>query len=94
MIETLPDPSPDNRRDQTFMIVVDATSAEGERIRGIVEGSDTYGTAAGIAVECAARLVDSPAKSRVLAPSEAFEPSEFLDRLAAHDVRWRIEDEF
>jgi short subunit dehydrogenase-like uncharacterized protein len=93
MIETLPDPSPDNRRDQTFMIVVDATSAEGDRIRGIVEGSDTYGTAAAIAVECAVRIVGSPAKSGVLAPSEAFEPSEFLDRLAAYDVRWRIEGE-
>jgi len=92
MIETLSNPSPDVRKDQKFLIIVEATSTDGSVLRGTVEGTDTYGTTAAIAVECASRLVEDQARSGVLAASQAFEPVKFLDRLAAHNVHWRIEE--
>jgi short subunit dehydrogenase-like uncharacterized protein len=92
VIEATSNPLPEAREDQTFLIVVEATSTDGGVLRGIVEGTDTYGTTAAIAVECARRLVEGQAKSGVLAASQAFEPGEFLDHLAAYNVRWRIEE--
>ena len=64
---------------------------DGGVVRGTVEGTDTYGTTAVIAVECTRRLVDGQARSGALAASQAFEPGEFLDRLAAYNIRSRIE---
>ncbi|TAI67344.1 saccharopine dehydrogenase NADP-binding domain-containing protein [Bradyrhizobium sp. Leo170] len=92
MIEAVSNPSPDVRKDQTFLIVLEATSTDGGVLRGTVEGTDAYGTTAAIAVECTRRLVEGQARSGVLAASQAFEPVEFLDRLAAYNVRWRIEE--
>jgi short subunit dehydrogenase-like uncharacterized protein len=92
MIEAVSNPSPEQRKDQTFLIVLEATSTDGSIVRATVEGTDTYGTTAAIAVECTRRLVESQARSGVLAASQAFEPVEFLNHLAAHNVRWRIEE--
>lgn len=92
VIDAVSNPSPDVRRDQTFLIVLEATSVDGGVLRGTVEGTDTYGTTAAIAVECTKLLVERQARSGVLAASQALEPGEFLDRLAAYNIRWRIEE--
>lgn len=93
MIEAVQNPSPGLRSAQTFSIVLEATLTDGGVVTGTVEGVDTYGTTAAIAVECALRLAEGQARPGVLAPSQAFDAAEFLDHLAEQGVRWRIENE-
>ncbi|MGN9844172.1 saccharopine dehydrogenase family protein [Nonomuraea sp. H19] len=93
IIESLPEgPDEDSRRTQHFTYVLDATSTDGRRARGIVQGPDTYGTTAVIAVESARRLIADPAKPGVLAPAQAYHPTAFLDFLIPHGIQWIIED--
>jgi short subunit dehydrogenase-like uncharacterized protein len=93
IIESLPEgPDEDSRRTQHFTYVLDATSTDGRRARGIVQGPDTYGTTAVIAVESAHRLIADPAKPGVLAPAQAYHPTAFLDFLIPHGIQWIIED--
>jgi short subunit dehydrogenase-like uncharacterized protein len=90
-INTLPEgPTEEGRRTQRFTYLVDATGADGQRARGVVQGPDTYGTTAVIAVEAARRLVTDGAKPGVLAPAQAFNPTSFLNFLAAHGIGWAI----
>ncbi|MEV4567902.1 saccharopine dehydrogenase NADP-binding domain-containing protein [Nonomuraea sp. NPDC049419] len=92
MIDGLPDgPDAASRRAQRFTYVLDATGADGRRARGVVRGSDTYGTTAVIAVESARRLAAGHAGAGVLAPGQALPPEGFLDFLGAYGVRWSIE---
>jgi short subunit dehydrogenase-like uncharacterized protein len=91
LIDGLPEgPTEESRQGQRFTYVLDAIGVEGRRARGIVRGSDTYGTTATIAVESARRLVTEPAKAGVLAPAEAFDPRGLLDHLTR--IRWSIEE--
>jgi short subunit dehydrogenase-like uncharacterized protein len=93
IIESLPEgPDEESRRTQRFTYVIDATGIDGRRARGIVQGFDTYGTTAVIAVESARRLLADPAKPGVLAPAQAYQPTAFLDFLVPHGIRWIIED--
>ncbi|MBD3147041.1 saccharopine dehydrogenase family protein [Microbispora bryophytorum] len=93
VVESLPEgPSEDSRRGQRFTYVLDALGADGRRARGIVRGTDTYGTTAAIAAESACRLAAGPAKAGVLAPAQAFDSLDFLDYLARHGIRWSIEE--
>ncbi|MEV4163199.1 saccharopine dehydrogenase family protein [Nonomuraea dietziae] len=93
IIDSLPEgPDEDSRRTQHFTYVLDATSTNGRRARGIVQGPDTYGTTAVIAVESARRLITDPAKPGVLAPAQAYHPTAFLDLLVPHGIQWIIED--
>ncbi|MGP4105106.1 saccharopine dehydrogenase family protein [Nonomuraea sp. KM90] len=93
IIESLPEgPDEGSRRTQHFTYVVDATGTDGRRARGIVQGPDTYGTTAVIAVEGARRLIADPAKPGVLAPAQAYHPTAFLDFLIPHGIQWIIED--
>jgi short subunit dehydrogenase-like uncharacterized protein len=93
IIESLPEgPDEDSRRSQRFTYVLDATSTDGRRARGIVQGPDTYGTTAVIAVESARRLIADPAKPGVLAPAQAYHPTAFLDFLIPHGIQRTIED--
>ena len=55
-----------------------------------MQGTDTYGTTATIAVEAARRLAADGAEPGVLAPAQAFDPPGFLDFLTSHDLRWSI----
>ena len=73
-------------------MTIDATGANGRKLRGVVQGPDTYGTTAVIAAESAMRLA-SPAKGKagVLTPAQAFQPVDFLAALAPHGIQWRIE---
>ncbi len=92
-IASLPEgPDEDGRRTQRFTYVLDATGTDGRRVRGIVQGADTYGTTAVIAVESVRRLVAEPAGPGALAPAQAFDPTAFLDFLIPYGVQWRIED--
>jgi short subunit dehydrogenase-like uncharacterized protein len=84
-------PPEDVRRAATFTIVAEADDGRGRRVRGIVEGSDLYGTTAVIAAEGARRLVAGGAPAGVLAPAQAYDPAGFLGALAPHGVRWEIE---
>jgi short subunit dehydrogenase-like uncharacterized protein len=89
LIDSLPDgPDPDARRGQRFRYTVDAVLADGARRTGIVEGTDTYGTTAVVAVESARWLADDPAPSGVLAPAEAFDPADLLAFLSGHGLTW------
>ena len=57
-------------------------------------GSDVYGLTAVMTAEGALRLaVEGGARSGALAPSEAFDPADFLDALDEHGVSRQIEPE-
>ncbi|NUR90397.1 MAG: NAD(P)H-binding protein [Nonomuraea sp.] len=93
LIDGLPEgPDEDSRRTQRFTYVLDATGTDGRRARGVVQGPDTYGTTAVIAVESARRLVADPARPGVLAPAQAYDPTAFLDFLVPYGIRWTVEE--
>jgi short subunit dehydrogenase-like uncharacterized protein len=93
LVERLPaeGPAEADRRAEKFVIVADAVDGTGRRVRGVVEGSDTYGTTAFNAAEAATRLANGTAKPGVLAPAQAFDPVDFLDSLAVQGIRWSVE---
>jgi len=70
-------PDDETRRAQRFTYVLDT----GDGRRGVIRGTDTYGTTAVIAAEAACRLADGTAKPGVLAPAQAFDPRDFLAAL-------------
>jgi short subunit dehydrogenase-like uncharacterized protein len=91
ILDTLPEgPTEDARLTQRFTYIIDATTADGHTVRGLVRGTDTYGTTAAIAVEAARRLVADGAQPGVLAPAQAFAPDDFLNFLASHGLDWSI----
>jgi short subunit dehydrogenase-like uncharacterized protein len=91
IIDSLPEgPTEDSRRTHRFTYVIDAVGADCRSARGVVQGPDTYGTTAVIAVEAARRLVADSARPGVLAPAQAFDPASFLNFLAPHGIRWTI----
>jgi short subunit dehydrogenase-like uncharacterized protein len=93
LIETLPEgPTTEQRRTSAFVVIVDAVGSDGRRTRGVVEGTDTYGTTAVIAVEAAQRLAADPPKPGVLAPAQAYDPADFLNFLAPHAVTWTVDE--
>jgi short subunit dehydrogenase-like uncharacterized protein len=92
-VAALPEgPTQEARRASRFLVVVRAMGEDGSEGRGIVRGEDVYGLTAAVAVHGAA-LLAAPgyARSGVLAPAIAFDPTAFLDHLAAHGVRWEVE---
>jgi short subunit dehydrogenase-like uncharacterized protein len=90
LIDSVPEgPSRESREASRWTIVVEATGTGG-RARGVVSGTDTYGSTAVMAVEAARLLAERGAKPGVLAPAEAFDPASFLDFLAGHGVRWEV----
>lgn len=91
VIDNLPEgPDPAARRNQRFTYLIDAVGPGGRSARGVVEGPDTYGTTAVIAVEAARRLVADGATPGVLAPAQAYDPTGFLDFLAPFGIRWSV----
>jgi short subunit dehydrogenase-like uncharacterized protein len=92
VIDALPEgPTAAERAAQRFAVGVVGRSVGGVVRRAVVEGRDTYGTTAAVAVELAMRLVDGVAPVGVLAPAQAFPPAAVLDALAGCGVRWRLE---
>jgi short subunit dehydrogenase-like uncharacterized protein len=84
MLATLPTTAPSERTDGFTLL------AEADGKRGVIEGTDTYGTTAIVAAEAAQRLLTTGAKPGVLAPAQAFDPITFLDSLAVHGVHVRV----
>jgi hypothetical protein len=81
---------PEQRERMIWMIVCQARRGEMER-RGVISGRDVYGvTAAAISrgAMIAARRGFSARGG--LAPSQAFDPKEFLAGLEHFDVRWQV----
>ena len=90
-IARLPEgPDTEDRRKMRFVIICEAAQGSRRR-RGVVSGSDAYGltartTVAG-ALECAQPGYD---RSGALAPSEAFDPREFLRSLSSAGVSYEV----
>ena len=80
-------PSDDARNRARYVVVVEARSG-GDVTRCIVEGHDMYGVTAAACAEAALRLTEL--RPGALAPSEAFDPADFLHSLAGY-LTWRIE---
>jgi len=89
LIPRLPEgPSLESRRKSRFVIECEAR-AGGASVRGRVTGSDVYGLTARISVEGALRCANVAYDRRgALAPSQAFDPADFLDSLASAGVEY------
>ena len=81
-----------DRAAQRFTYLIDATDHNGLQTRGVVRGSDTYGTTAVVAVEAARRLAAGNAAAGVLTPAQAFDPADFLAMLSEHGLSWTIQN--
>jgi short subunit dehydrogenase-like uncharacterized protein len=92
LVSRLPEgPSEESRRKSRFTIVCEARGGSRAR-RGTVTGSDPYGLTAGTTVEGALRCA-APGYDRkgALAPSEAFDPHDFMSALQDHGVEYEVE---
>ncbi|MFI5499284.1 saccharopine dehydrogenase NADP-binding domain-containing protein [Nocardia asteroides] len=72
-----------------YAMVVDIHH-EGRTLRGIGSGPDAYRNSAQLAVEVATRISTGAGKPGAQAPAELFEPTEFLDALAAFGMTWTL----
>jgi short subunit dehydrogenase-like uncharacterized protein len=83
-------PDPQQRRRAQFVIVCEARQAARSR-RGVVSGPDVYGLTARTTVEAARRMAAPDFDRRgALAPSEAFDPRDFLGSLAGFGVEYEV----
>jgi short subunit dehydrogenase-like uncharacterized protein len=92
LIPRLPEgPSEESRRSASFTVVCEARR-DSRRRRGTVTGADPYAFTARSTVEGALRLA-APGYDRkgALAPSEAFDPREFLNELREFGVEHEVE---
>jgi short subunit dehydrogenase-like uncharacterized protein len=92
-ISRLPEgPGEEARRASRFMIVCEARIDGGTRRRGTVTGSDVYGLTAATIVR-GALLASAPDYEGcgALAPSQAFDPAEFMFELGALGVEHDVE---
>jgi short subunit dehydrogenase-like uncharacterized protein len=92
LVPRLPEgPSEESRRRSRFAIACEARTGSRTR-RGTVSGSDLYGLTAVTTVEGALRCAaPGYAGKGALAPSQAFDPREFLGALEARGVEYEIE---
>jgi short subunit dehydrogenase-like uncharacterized protein len=91
LISRLPEgPSDEARRKATFMVVCEAVQGSRRR-RGVVTGADVYGFTARATVEGALRCAAPGYEARgALAPSQAFDPREFLRSLGHFGVAYEV----
>jgi len=91
LIPRLPEgPGVESRRKSRFVIACEARRGD-ERRRGTVSGSDLYGLTARTTVEGALRCAAGGYDRRgALAPSQAFEPADFLDSLRSAGVEYEV----
>ncbi|HKH15558.1 MAG TPA: saccharopine dehydrogenase NADP-binding domain-containing protein [Solirubrobacterales bacterium] len=89
LVPRLPEgPSEESRRKSRFVIECEVRGAGG-RTRGTVTGSDPYGLTARTTVEGALRCAATGYERRgALAPSQAFNPADFLDSLGSAGVEY------
>jgi short subunit dehydrogenase-like uncharacterized protein len=90
-ISRLPEgPTPVQRDQVRWMIVCDAKRGDLER-KGVISGKDVYGLTGAAIVHGALIAATKGFEGRGgLAPSQAFDPKDFLAGLEHFDVRWRI----
>jgi short subunit dehydrogenase-like uncharacterized protein len=91
-ISRLPEgPTPDQRAAMRFTIVCDATRGE-ERSRGVLSGRDVYGLTAAVVSKGALIAAGRGFSARgALAPSQAFEPEDFLGGLGEFELHWQVD---
>lgn len=92
-IARLPEgPSADERDAVAYTLVCDARTPGGDTRRGILRGGDVYGITARIIAEGVVRM-SAPGYDRSggLAPSQAFDPAEFLGALGPFGISTEIE---
>jgi hypothetical protein len=78
--------------ERRFAIVVDVTSRQGRRRRGVIEGGDFHAVTARTLALGACGLASPTFTGRgALAPSMAVVAEELLEALAAVTVSWRVE---
>ena len=89
LVPRLPEgPGVESRRKSRFVIACEARSRDAH-VRGTVTGSDPYGLTARTTVEGALRCAIAEYERRgALAPSQAFEPADFLDSLRSAGVEY------
>jgi short subunit dehydrogenase-like uncharacterized protein len=89
LVPRLPEgPSAESRRKSRFVIACEARSGGGH-VRGTVTGSDPYGLTARTTVEGALRCASAEyAGHGALAPSQAFDPTDFLDSLRSAGIEY------
>jgi short subunit dehydrogenase-like uncharacterized protein len=92
VISRLPEgPTPAQRERMRWMIVCEAKRGEIER-KGVITGKDVYGFTAAAIRQGAMMAAGRGFEGRgALAPSQAFDPKEFLGGLDRFDVRWNVE---
>jgi short subunit dehydrogenase-like uncharacterized protein len=84
-------PSEEERRRARFVIVCEAVGASARR-RGVIRGVDVYGLTAFATVEGALRCAAPRYEpTGALAPSQAFDPREFLAALAEFGVSYELD---
>jgi short subunit dehydrogenase-like uncharacterized protein len=90
-ISRLPEgPSAEDRGAARFTIVCDAVRG-GEHRRGVITGSDVYGLTAALVARGARIAAGKDFEGRGgLAPSQAFEPREFLQDLDRFGLGWEL----
>ena len=93
IISRLPEgQTPEQRDRMRWMVVCEARRDDLER-RGVISGKDVYGLTAAAVVRGATTAARSGYEGRgALAPSQAFDPKEFLGGLNSFDVSWRISE--
>jgi short subunit dehydrogenase-like uncharacterized protein len=91
LVRRLPEgPSPEARRHNRFMVVCDVAAGTRRR-RGIVRGTDVYGVTAVTTAEGALRCATPGYEGAgALAPSQAFDPREFLRSLRRAGVEHEV----
>jgi short subunit dehydrogenase-like uncharacterized protein len=92
VISRLPEgPTPEQRERVRWMIVCEARRGNQKRT-GVITGKDVYGLTAASCRQGAMIAAESGFKARGgLAPSQAFDPKDFLAGLDRFAVRWSIE---
>jgi short subunit dehydrogenase-like uncharacterized protein len=92
VISRLPEgPTPAQRERVRWMVVCEAKRGEIER-KGVISGKDVYGLTAAAIRQGATIAAGRGFEGRgALAPSQAFDPKEFLAGLDRFDVRWNVE---
>ena len=82
--------TPEQRERMTWAIVCEAKLGEVER-KGVITGRDVYGLTAAAIAQGAVLASRKGFKGRGgLAPSQAFDPKDFLQELERFGVHWRI----
>ncbi|MGQ0624679.1 MAG: saccharopine dehydrogenase family protein [Sporichthyaceae bacterium] len=91
LVDRLPEgPSNAKRERARFAFVATAIGRDGRRARGVLRGTDVYGSTAVIAVAGVRHLLDGGAPAGVLAPAQALKPAAFLDELAPDGISWSV----